>query len=871
MTVPTPLVQLNGICSILHDNTLYVYSPDGFQSIVLEEGAEWKQLPSGLAVTGGVCVKGGLEGDNDETALYIVGGSTAVTVDYPGVQRYSFSNGTWENMTPVNLVTQNRQNHAAVYLNATSKILVYAGSQDGDANPSTQTFTISTISPYAVASFESNGAPPAVRPVLLQWNETDALMAGGNTDNTELYLFNPDAGWRNLGASLSSGMASVETVQSAILTGSDGSKILETFDMSTSPNTVTSVVLAGADGSIPSSAYTIGASTTTTRRSSIRKRDFTIDNYPTYNSSLAPDTTRTNFTLAQDGNGLVAIAGGSSDSGDSFCVFNSGSNTWLNATELMYGESTTSTSTTNGGSSTSTTSSSSAASTSAAATSSDPSESTQLKRVLGATLGTALGVIAILIGVLVFLRHYRKKREAALGHKKKESGEEKGRLSFQDQGLQPLKPAAMPMGRGPVPSTDSWAIMAARANGSAPPLTPNQETFGRSILRSRSPLGTAGTTPTLLGDGTVSPPGKKEEHFASGYEQNLSEKKPDRTTNEGWDKYFQSNGTTTDLVGLNSDRSTYASFETKSDYRSSAWPGYFEGADSKQKVFTPSAEIAPLKVANRFDGQEHFSQVSGGTPTTTRSSFKQFPVAGGMTAKISSGDSIDSDDDEDDDEDHRNRYDAFSSGVPTSINSENLLWDPTSDGGRSSVGRPPSSNYGGRESNYPQSSIYSPTARNIPSSIYPSSHPPSSIYPRSSAYPESEVPDIPSIPTFPLPSQTVQSQSHLQPQPQERPLTHWPNNDPRSHTIPEEASEASRASSIALGPERPLTLWPSNMDTDIRASQRGTSAIIREYYGRNQAELEASRAEAEAERRAGAHGGRNINSDMSWLNLGHQS
>src|SRR5450756_1479318 len=149
MTLPTPQYPLVDACSTMFNNTLYTYTSEAFQSLPLQKEATWSELPMGVAVTGGVCVKSTPKNNTDAAALYIVGG-TSNSTDYPGLQRFTFADGTWETIRPTVAVTQNRLWHNAVYLNTSDSILVYAGSQDGSQHPSSQTFTIQASEPYTV-------------------------------------------------------------------------------------------------------------------------------------------------------------------------------------------------------------------------------------------------------------------------------------------------------------------------------------------------------------------------------------------------------------------------------------------------------------------------------------------------------------------------------------------------------------------------------------------------------------------------------------------------------------------------------------------------------------------------------------------------
>src|ERR1700761_590495 len=136
MSAPKPPIAFKNHCSIIHDGVIYVYSPDAFQTLELKEGAKWQEETNGVSVTGAVCVKGGVDGDNSKAALYVVGGATnASTTDYTGLQRYSIEDKSWETVVPVVNVTQNRLNHGAAYMNASSTLVVYGGSQNDDTGP----------------------------------------------------------------------------------------------------------------------------------------------------------------------------------------------------------------------------------------------------------------------------------------------------------------------------------------------------------------------------------------------------------------------------------------------------------------------------------------------------------------------------------------------------------------------------------------------------------------------------------------------------------------------------------------------------------------------------------------------------------------
>ncbi|KAM0462739.1 hypothetical protein ACHAPV_003563 [Trichoderma viride] len=323
MSLPKPPSSLDGSCSVIYDNTLYSYSPQGFLSLSLESGAEWKKLPQGAAVTGGACVETN-PNDAANAALFIVGGTAAG--DYNGLQKYTFSTGNWTTITPSVPVTQNRLHHGATYIQADDVILVYAGSQDGSTGPSSQTFTIQASEPYAARSFQSS-ATPAISPFLTSWTNSDAAMMSGDGVDGHIYWFNPQAGWRYSGAGLSKPLNTASgSVTAALVSGDDGSKSLYTFDLSQSPNAVTRTIVQDAAGNpLPNSAPIAARS--------IEQRGLTLGNWPDYNSTLAPTTTRTNFAVAQAPDGTVVFSGGNDQV--PLAIFNADKNGWVDAKALL--------------------------------------------------------------------------------------------------------------------------------------------------------------------------------------------------------------------------------------------------------------------------------------------------------------------------------------------------------------------------------------------------------------------------------------------------------------------------------------------------------------------------------------------------------
>lgn len=413
MSSPDPPVALDGSCSVIYDNTLFVYSPDAFQSLPLTQGAKWSSLANGTSVTGATCVQAG----ND--ALWIVGG-TASDPNYAGLQKYTFASSSWETILPVVNVTKNRLGHSATYLASSSMILVYAGSKVDPKQLSQETFSIQTQKPYNVLAY-SGTTPPVIQPILLAWNDSSAITLGGNSDNQDIYMFSASHNrWRKYETSLPMVPKATASQQATLVQGSDGSKVLELYDMSVSPNVVSRYVLQNAQGLPAQTGKTIGSS-----GNKKRKRDLTLSDWPAYNNSAAPTYTRSGFDLAQGQNGMVAISGGNDD--HPVALFNEQENTWIDSSTFF------GINDNNGqaflGPSTTSSSSPTHSATSTSVPSSD-SDHPKTSLILGAVLGSILGFIALLI---IFLLLIRQRRRSKAANESAENGE-KPRLSFADRG-----------------------------------------------------------------------------------------------------------------------------------------------------------------------------------------------------------------------------------------------------------------------------------------------------------------------------------------------------------------------------------------------------------------------------------------------------
>ncbi|TVY46362.1 hypothetical protein LOCC1_G004186 [Lachnellula occidentalis] len=688
MAPPTPKYPLEDSCSTLFNNTLYTYTPEAFQSLPITQGAEWTELEMGVSVKGGVCVQSTPKNDTIAAALYIVGG-TSDSSDYKGLQRYVFADEKWETIEPSVSVTQNRVYHNAAYLNASDSILVFAGNQDGIEAPSSQTFTIQASEPYAALAYEAT-VPPGASPLLMQWSESHALYIGGSETNTKAMLFSPSDGWVDSNATLAAPLYNSSTIKSIVLDGDDSSKSLYTFDMSVSPNAVNRTLLVDADGNPVQNAKPIGSRSldgkVEERSMDLERRgNLTVANWPAYNNTLVPSSTRTSWSMAKDQSGLVVISGGNDT--DVLCMFKARDNTWVNATATLTKADSQGVLTGNIGT----------ASTTASTTASSPSETTSAAvaasksnadppipvKILGAVLGSILGLAAILIVLLLFLRWRRQRKQFDdAGHQRRSSGipDEKDAMDFADRGCLPQTSSTRQF-RGHEPnashgSFSSVAILMGRVSHK------RGSEKGSGSFGSDSSSQYNKTYKTA-----ISNPIPQERNLAPIKEPAIDEvpldDKPPLTRprgapgrrgsmrrSSGWNRYW-SGGSALNILGFGSKRTTYGE-DSDSCY-----------SDNRQQssVTQTSAMPPPLKIG----GQLELNRVASGSPTIAHLP-DNGPLSREMSGQIERSGSMSSFSTYTDD-----HYDAYSSGVPASVH-EQGSWTPV-DRSNWADGRAPSSNY----------------------------------------------------------------------------------------------------------------------------------------------------------------------------------
>ncbi|KAL4930185.1 uncharacterized protein BDV17DRAFT_49955 [Aspergillus undulatus] len=642
MLVPKPPAKLEGHCSVIHNNTLYTLSENGFAFIPLELDAKWQELPTDGAelVSDAACVTGDIDGNEQQQALYVIGG-TSGNSDAPGWQRYSFADKKWKTM-PAQADLANRTGHAAVYLKAISTLLIYGGTRDGkNSDGSADTFKLSTKPDYI---FEADSTAPASsnNPNLLTWSDEQAVLFGGNEDPTAVNFWNSKTKWHSDGYS-DSDYSYPNGVKTALFSQPDGNYRLRTFNSNASPVTV--------------GDYELKPDPADPAQSKKRKRED--------DDSLAPTSIEKGFSFAQSNSGdqLVVLSGGSGT--DTLSIFNQSApegGSWVNSTKLFYGDKSEEDILGLTPTASSTPTATPSESSSVLPTVGDGTDDDNIGVILGAVLGSLAGVAIILVLILFYIKRKKEKMRQA-------AGADKDRLSFQDQGVEPLTRSAYPMAQSPAPkaasSVDSLAIFSGNMGDEKSPKTAGSlpQYMQKNQPARPSPLNNIQSRDSADWDDKVIEAG--ESPVRPG----------DRTTDEGWGKYFQDNHTTPTLVGIQSP------FDSTRGSKATIWPGENNTNSLPPLQTSFLAEPTPL------------GRVNSGSPTTEFATSvrdgRQIAIPQSQSARISSASaetaSINSDDDD--------RYhDARE---------------------RSWLGRPPSSNY--------SRSFYNPgSTRDVTSTAAPS-------------------------------------------------------------------------------------------------------------------------------------------------------
>jgi hypothetical protein len=513
---------------------------------------------------------------------------------------YTFSQKKWDWQRSESWNTQNRVNHDAVYLQDSQKILVYSGSQtDGDNGPSSESFLFSTVEPYYVSSMPSAGAPPSVKPMLMNSDANTALLVGGGATNTAVWKFSEALGWQNLGVTLEQPIANGDAVKCSVVSNKDGQVALQKFDMSVTPNAVQRILLLNEDGTPAAPGTVVGD----------KVKRVVLDDWSTYNETYAPTTRRTGYSLAQADDGTTVASGGNPD--EPIALFSAKENAWMNATALFAGQEILVNSISSSSASSTPTSTAAVSATPSASTTeavgpppAAPSNKGKMLTVLGATLGTIFGIAAILILILFCLKYRKNKRKQNTGYIEKND-----RMSFADRGAAFMKEAGgAVVTYQPKHNNDSLtslAIIQGRgSNGHKKNVASDASTAG--LVKKTSPLGYSEgyNEPYELAKFDLKP-----EPVEPMVRQNSSRtgKPVPRARSSGWSRYFANNEATNLASAPPADRSTFASDRTSTASQS-------QYTNSRMYSSRPSQQIAPLEIPKFNDGQR-LSRVASGSPT----------------------------------------------------------------------------------------------------------------------------------------------------------------------------------------------------------------------------------------------------------------
>ncbi|KAM0427484.1 hypothetical protein ACHAPT_007444 [Fusarium lateritium] len=730
MSLPKPPSPLKEACSVIHDNTLYVYTPDAFMSLPLEADAKWKKLTPGEKVSGGVCV-------GTDAGLFVVGGASD-SDSYTGLQKFTYADSKWTTVSLSNPATKNLQHHGAAYLKNTDQIFVYAGTQDGSEAATSTAWVIGASEPYVLAKDPST---PATNPILLPWSDTDICFVGGSDANTGVLWYNSQANWRSSGTSLSEPITS--SMRAVLVPGDDGSISLYVFDLTASPNKVRRHLVWNANNQPvnPSEALT--------------KRDVTENDWPAYNATLAPKEARTNdYTVAQDSSGKVVFVGGSDKL--PIAMFDGKENSWLDSVKVLGSEpqkllaetttsksssTKTSTSTSTSTKSSSTKSSSTVSSTSTESVTSDSSTfvtstatatdsstaswtlsesstatSTDIvpvggasksgdsglgsNAILGITLGTILGFLAALIVILLLLRRRKKTRQASPEAARVQHNyppDEKDPTAFGNGQLSPN--SANFRGHNPQLSQESYssmAILMGRAGKNKTSITrkPSSGTNRSSIGSMHKQLKAKISKPIL--QEMQHPVLQGQDTRGVAFDPTVAEPRPRNGPLEtqdgmrrssGWNRYW-SGGSALQILGFGASKRNTVGSDSESHYSDST-------ANRNPRVTQDSATVPPLN----FDFRPEMNRVNSGSPVVAE--YSKIPFRDGVAGKIERPTSKASS--------------GYSSGIPESIND---TWDPEYKAKPWGTDRAPSSVY--NPSFYfgtPLSPSVPPPPRNPPSGV----------------------------------------------------------------------------------------------------------------------------------------------------------
>ena len=378
--------------------------------------------------------------------------------------------------------------------------------------------------------------------------------------------------------------------------------------MGSIPCEATTLVLQDANGQPGQTGQTVGFGI-----SGKMKRDLTIANWPSYNSTSAPDYTRDGYSVAQGSNGLVAMTGGNPD--HPISLFDDSSNAWVDTTQFFGPQHDVNTQSVLGPSS----KTSSAPTPPATSATSSPTDLPTVPNghrtsvILGAVLGSILGLIAILIIILLifYFRRKKKQQEAYAAAEEKER-----RMSFADRGA-PLMMEGGGMHVEKNPHSSVAMLGNSNANHGRPStrgsdssttrLIPRRAPPGGHETHEMSPIGETSSPHSHVEGSRGLPLATPSSNADSGYHTT-------HQRNSGWSRYFgngtaAAGGAAVGAAGVTGYRQ--AAGRTSADTHST-----YTNASSHDCTTHGPTELPPLKFGDDFE-RERVSKVVTGSPPTS--------------------------------------------------------------------------------------------------------------------------------------------------------------------------------------------------------------------------------------------------------------
>lgn len=286
-------------------------------------------------------------------------------------------------------------------------------------------------------------------------------------------------------------------------------------------------------------------------------------------------------------------------------------------------------------------------------------------KILGAVLGSVIGLALLLIGILIFLRWKKKRRTFFdLGHQRRSSGLSDAKMDFQDRGL-PITSTTRQLRHGPQPSAGSFSSvtnLVGRTNG-------HQRGYDKETGSGASDSSSQFNKDYKAAISNPRPV-SREQAYRIPQDPFADEKAPKPTIatasatprpraagkprqgsmrrSSGWNKYW-SGGSTLNIFGFGK-RATVA--DDQATDRSSG--SRYSDPRVPSQVTQASAMVPPLNIGERPEMQ----RINSGVPSYQNSLFP-FPRASvGQLQRPGSVSTLSSFD---------GQRDAFSSGIPESI------------------------------------------------------------------------------------------------------------------------------------------------------------------------------------------------------------